>query len=298
MKRLCVKIRKVLKEYIHNSPYYTSTKLSNYLLHTSRTIENLHIKSMFPVESKIEQYFPSLIETLFVSEKVDGKYCSGQIVYLNHKSNDYIFTGDWGKIVLNSDGSELQNLQAQTKINRFVDKFLNDIKYCKFTTILLNIQDVKGPRTNLLMISKDSEGIILSLYDPIGNNTSDLFLDLFAGSLQKKYSNQVVVKNRINISCTRGDQTGYCSLLWIHIIIKLQERLSNSERRLLFGNLAEVEKCLTKYYTKKGLDNIVLVFTSKLILYYIKSNLTGERRSIFKEEYRRRRSGWGFNIEG
>ena len=294
MKRLCVKIRKVLKEYIHKAPYYTSSKLSNYLLYTTRTIENLHIKSMFPVESKIEQYFPSLIETLFVSEKVDGKYCSGQIVYLNHKSNDYILTGEWGKIVLNSDASELQ---AQSKINRFVDKFLNDIKYCKFTTILLNIQDIKGPRTNLLMISKDSEGIILSLYDPIGNNRSDLFLDLFASSLQKKYPDQVVIKNRINISCTRGDQNVYCTLLWIHIIIKLQERLSNSERRLLFGDL----KCIKQYYTKKGFDNIVLVFASKLILYYIKSNLTGERRRIFNEEYRKQRSGdssWGFTIEG
>jgi len=286
MKRLCVKIRKVLKEYIHKEPYYTGNKLSNYLLYTTRTIDNLHIKSMFPVESKIQQYFPSLIETLFVSEKVDGKYCSGQIVYLNHKSNDYIFTGEWGKIVLNSDGS---NLQAQTKINGFVDKFLNDIKHCKFTTILLNIQDIKGPHTNLLMISKDSEGLILSVYNPTSDHITDLFLDLFSSSLQKKYDGQVVVKNRINITCTRGDKNLYCSLLWIDIIIKLQERLSNSERRLLFGNLAEVEKCVIKYYSKKAWDNIVLVFISKLILYYIKSYLIGDRIGIFNKEYNKAR---------
>jgi hypothetical protein len=236
----------------------------------------------------VEQYFPSLIETLFVSEKVDGKYCSGQIVYLNHKSNDYIFTGDWGKIVLNSDES---NLQSQTKINGFVNKFLNDIKDCKFTTILLNIQDIRGSHTNLLMISKDSEGIILSLYNPTADHISDLFLDLFASSLQKKYKGQVLIKNKINISCTPDDKNLYCCLLWIDIIIKLQERLSNSEKRLLFGNLAEVEKCVTKYYSKKGWDNIVLAFASKLILYYIKSYLIGDRIAVFNKEYKRQRSG-------
>jgi hypothetical protein len=55
-------------------------------------------------------------------EKVDGKYCSGQIVYLNYKSNDYIFTGDWGKIVLNSNGSNGSNRSNQTKINGSFDK--------------------------------------------------------------------------------------------------------------------------------------------------------------------------------
>ncbi len=282
MKRLCVKIRKVLKEYIHNEPYYTGNKLSNYLLYTTRTIDNLHIKSM----PTVDNCFPSLIETLFVSEKVDGKYCSSQIVYLNHKSNDYIFTGEWGKIVLNSNGSGGSDL---TKINEFVTKFLNDIKDCKFTTILLNIQDIKGSHTNLLMISKDSEGIILSVYNPTADHITDLFLDLFSSSLQKKYEGQVVVKNRINISCTRGDKNLYCSLLWIHIIIKLQEKLSNSERRLLFENLADVEKCVIKYYTKKAWDNIVLVFISKLILYYIKSYLIGDRIAIFNKEYNKAR---------
>ena len=280
MKRLCVKIHNVLKEYIHKEPYYTSNKLSNYLLYTTRTIDNLHIKSM----PTVDNCFPSLIETLFLSEKVDGKYCSGQIVYLNYKSNDYIFTGEWGKIVVNSDESDLQ---AQTKINGFVTKFLNDIKDCKFTTILLNIQDIKGPHTNLLMISKDSEGLILSVYNPTSDRITDLFLNLFASSLRKKYQGQVLVKNRINISCTRGDKNLYCSLLWINIIIKLQEKLSNSERRLLFENLAEVEKCVTKYYSKKAWDNIVLVFISKLILYYIKSYLIGDRIAVFNKEYKR-----------
>jgi hypothetical protein len=195
------------------------------------------------------------------------------------------------KIVLNSDRSKEQNLQSQTKINEFVDKFLNDIKDCKFTTILLNIQDIKGPHTNLLMISKDSEGIILSLYNPTSNHISDLFLELFSTSLEKKYKRQVLIKNKINISCSRGDKNLYCSLLWIDIIIKLQERLSNSERRLLFGNLSEVEKYITKYYSTTAWDNIVLVFVSKLILYYIKSYLIGDSIGVFNKEYKRQRSG-------
>lgn len=126
---LCDKIIEILKEYVHPRPYYKSDKLSNYLLYTTRTVENLHIRSMFPTESKIGEYFPSLIETLFLSEKVDGKYCCGQIVYLNYKSNDYIFTGDWGKIVLTEDsskGSEEQKLQKKinmAKLDGFTHTF-------------------------------------------------------------------------------------------------------------------------------------------------------------------------------
>jgi hypothetical protein len=141
------------------------------------------------------------------------------------------------------------------------------------------------------MISKDSEGIILSLYNPTSNHISDLFLELFSTSLEKKYKRQVLIKNKINISCSRGDKNLYCSLLWIDIIIKLQERLSNSERRLLFGNLSEVEKYITKYYSTTAWDNIVLVFVSKLILYYIKSYLIGDSIGVFNKEYKRQRSG-------
>lgn len=57
------------------------------------------------------------------------------------------------------------------------------------------------------MITKDSEGIILSLYDPLGyegDNISDRFLDIFASSLAEKYDGQVVVKNRIIYLVPRG----------------------------------------------------------------------------------------------
>lgn len=316
---LCDKIINIVKEYVHPRPYYKSDKLSNYLLHITRTIENLHIRSMFPKESGIKEYFPSLIESLFLSEKVDEKYCSGQIVYLNHKNNDYIFTGDWGKIVLNTDfskGSLEQELEQEiniAKLNGFIETFLTEIKYCTFTSILLNIQDVNGPHANLLMINKDSEGIILSLYDPLGyqgDNISDRFLDLFASSLAQKYTDNVVVKNRINISCPRGlqtfsgDQKGFCSifsLLWIHIIIKIQDELSDSEKRSFFENLVELENCIIREYNRDELYNIVLVFASKLILYYIKGlKVKPEKGAIFYKEYRKQRQGddsWGFKIQ-
>lgn len=307
MNVLCDKIKSIIKQYVHPPPYYMSDKLSVYILYMIRTIENLHIRSMFPVESKMDTYFPSLIETLFLKEEVDKRYCSGQIVYLNHKNNNYLFTGDWGKIILDREDGDSYN----EKLDRFIEHFLEQIKSCEFTNILLNIQDPVESHANLLMINKDSEGIMLSLYDPSGykSDVGELFLDLFASELAQKYDGQVVVQNRINISCINGlqefsrDEKGYCSifsLLWIYIIIKLQKILTDEEKRLLFENLVSLEKCIEDFYTKEELYNIVLVFASGIMLYYIKEVLKPESVHIFNSEYIKQRSGdksWGFKVD-
>jgi hypothetical protein len=91
-------INSILDEYKHLPPYYTDVTLQNYLLYVIRTIENLHIKSMFPKESKVVNYFPSLIEVLFRYKKLDvPDYCSGNIVYLKRKNKDYFLHMIGGK---------------------------------------------------------------------------------------------------------------------------------------------------------------------------------------------------------
>jgi hypothetical protein len=316
MDKLCNKIKLLLKRYIYPPKYYKTDKLATHILYMIRTIENLHIRSMFPVESGIKHYFPSLIETLFTKEEIEKKYCTAQIVYLYHKNRNYIFPGDWGKIVLDHTDDQISTWKGAkinpSKLHRFVEKFLAQIEDCTFTNILLNIQDPKGSHANLLMINKDSEGIILSLYDPhgyTGEGASDVFLDLFASALAQKYKGQVVVKNRINISCIKGLQTfssdrkGYCSifsLLWIYIIIKLQKTLDEDEKRLLFENLVTIENCIIGFYSPEQLYNIVLVFASKVMLYYVKKILKPDTVPIFYKEYIKQRKNddsWGFKVD-
>lgn len=301
------KIRDVLDKFVHKPPYYIDNDLSMYILHMIRTIENLHVKTVFADETKIADYFPSLIETVFLMENVDKKYCSGNIIYLNHKDKNYMFIKEWGKISLDEEGDSVED-----KLDRFVDYFLNTIKDCNFTSILLDIQDPVESHANLLLVCKDSEGIILSLYDPHGyksDNISDLFLDLFASSLAQKYDGNIVVQNRLTISCPIGlqefsnDQKGYCSifsLLWIYVIINLQETLPEDEKRLLFENLVIVEKYIMELYSEQELYNIVLLFASNIMIYYTKNILTDRMKKDFYLEYDKQSKGdksWGFKID-
>jgi len=304
------KIKDILDKFVHKPPYYIENDLSVYILHMIRTIENLHVKTVFSEETKIREYFPSLIESVFLMENVNKKYCSGNIIYLNHKDKNYMFIKEWGKIILDEQGDSVES--KHEKLDRFVEYFLDTIKDCDFTSILLDIQDPVESHANLLLVCKDSEGLILSLYDPHGykgDNISDLFVDLFASSLAQKYEGSIVVQNRVNVSCPIGlqefsnDKKGYCSifsLLWVYVIINLQESITEEERRLLFENLVIVEKSIIELYSQKELYNIVLLFASNIMIYYTKNILTDRMKKDFYSEYDKQSKGdnsWGFKID-
>jgi hypothetical protein len=273
---ICQKVREVLSPYVHKSPYYNNPDL---ILYTNRALETLHVNSMFPEISGLCKYFPSVLEALFLSEKIDGKnYCSGQLVYLQRKTDKYIFKGDWGEVVLRDKLKSDVNIP---NLEQFSSKFLDDITPCKFTTMLLNIKSDGGTSANLIMISKDSKGIIISLYCPSGNrdrSVCNFFLELFRSSLANKYKGKIIIKNNISIDCHDSGPVilshNTCHLyhlLWIHVLIKTQESLSDVERRVFFKKFRSIQRRVAKFYGQKGLYNIVLALSSRVITNYLQN---------------------------
>jgi hypothetical protein len=265
---ICQKVRQVLSPYVHKSPYYNNPDL---LINTNRALESLHVNSMFPELSGLCKYFPSVLEALFLSEKIDGKnYCAGQIVYLQRRTDKYIFRDDWGEVVLHDKLNSEVNIP---NLDEFSAKFLNDIIPCKFTTILLNIKSDRGTSASLVMISKDSKGIILALYNPgRDSHVCNFFLELFRSSLAKKYKGEIIVKNNISVDCRQIKSKDTCHLyhlLWLHLLIKTQEMLTDVERRLFFKKFRSIQKRIAKFYGRKGLYNIVLALSTKVTLNYL-----------------------------